>query len=90
MESLGECHRFVLPVLKTCKHLSSFILKLKDGARALFEIQPGTGFSHSVSLHLPGYSNTFATPEQQRKVYNIKLVIENMMKGGDVREQKNK
>lgn len=73
VESLGECLRFVLPVLKTCKHPSSFILKQKDGARASFEILSGIGSVTSVSLQIPAYSNTFATPEHQRKVYGFNI-----------------
>ncbi|KAF9338770.1 hypothetical protein BGZ91_007938, partial [Linnemannia elongata] len=73
VESLDEHLQFVLPAIETCKHLSSFILKRKDGARASFEIQSGTNSITTVSLQIPGYSNTFATPEQRRKVYGFTI-----------------
>ncbi|KAF9292439.1 hypothetical protein BGZ88_006386 [Linnemannia elongata] len=73
VESLDEHLQFFLPAIETCKQLSSFILKRKDGARASFEIQSGTSSITTVSLQIPGYSNTFATPEQRRKVYGFTI-----------------
>ncbi|KAG0293758.1 hypothetical protein BGZ96_002341 [Linnemannia gamsii] len=72
VNNLDEDLHFILPVLNTYKNLSTVMLKHVDGAKALFEFQPGTDTITSVSLKSPNFSlstaSTLGAEQQGRKV----------------------